>query len=135
LEDNAVSSISAVKMISVSVVYGSALVLLGCWATFTTFKTLASHGGWTEHRALVGVGAVFVASCFLPGIALLAGPFEPWMLIPLGVCYVVLIPFPCYFEWANRGWIRPGRTILFLLVGAALVAAGIGWLPASWYGL
>ena len=102
---------------------------------FTTFKTLASRGGWSEHRTLVVAGALFIASCFLPGITLLVGAFSPWMLIPLGLCYAALVPFPCYFKWANHGWIRTGRTILFLLVGAALVAAGLDWLPLAWFGL
>lgn len=118
-----------------SLVYGSALVLLGCWATFTTSRTLASRGGWREHRSLVAIGAAFVLSCFLPGVALLAGAFEPWMLIPLGLCYVGLIPFPCYFRWANRGWVHTARTILFVLVSATLVAIGVGWIPVSWFGL
>ena len=98
-------------------------------------KTLASRGGWMEHRTLVLVGAAFVASCLLPGGALLTGAFAAWMLVPLGVCYVALVPLPCYFRWANHGRIRTGRTVLFLLVGAALVAAGLGWLPVSWFGL
>ena len=118
-----------------TVVYGSALVLLGGWATFTTIKTLTSRGGWSEHRMLVVAGVVFVAACLLPGIALLANAFQSWMLIPLGLCYAALVPFPCYFKWANHGWIRTGRTILFLLVGAALVTAGLGWLPLVWFGL
>jgi hypothetical protein len=117
------------------VIYGSALIVLGCWATFTTAKTLASRGGWKKHRTLVVVGAVFVTSCFLPGVAMPAGVFTPWMLIPLGLCYLALIPMPCYWRWANDGWIRTGRTVLFLMVGGALVAAGLGLLPVSWFGL
>ncbi len=116
-------------------VYGWALIGLGCWATFTTSRTLASRGGWTEHRTLVVVGVAFVASCLLPGVAMLAGAFAPWMLVPLGVCYLALVPLPCYFRWANHGWIRTARTVLFLLVASALVGAGIGWLPVSWCGL
>lgn len=118
-----------------SVAYGSALVLLGCWATFTTSKTLASPGGWSKHRALVILGVVFVASCFLPGVAMLIGAFKSWMLLPLGLSYLVLIPQPCYLKWANRGRIRTARTFLFLLIGAALLAAGLGLLPVSWFGL
>jgi len=116
-------------------IYGSALIVLGCWAAFTLSKTLVSPGGWTRHRGLVAVGVVFIASCFLPGSAMLAGVFEPWMLIPLGLSYFALIPLPCYFRWANRGRIRTGRTVLFVLVGIALVAAGLDWLPVSWLGL
>jgi hypothetical protein len=122
-------------MTRVSVIYGSALVLLGCWATFTTAKTLASGGGWKKNRTLVLLGLVFVASCFLPGGAMLAGAFRSWMLIPLGVCYIALIPMPCYFRWANHGRIRTARTILFGGVGGALVAAGLDVLPVSWFGL
>lgn len=118
-----------------SVVYGWALIGLGCWAGFTTSKTLGSRGGWREHRTLVVVGAAFIASCFLPGLALLTGAFRPWMLVPLGLCYLALVPLPCYFRWANHGPVRTGRNVLFLLVGAALVAAGVGLLPPAWYGL
>ena len=118
-----------------SIIYGFALVALGCWATFTTVKTLASRGGWNEHRALVVIAVAFVASCWLPGVAMLAGAFEPWMPIPLGLCFLALIPLPCYFTWANHGWIRTGRRLLFLAVGAALVAAGFDWLPIAWFGL
>jgi hypothetical protein len=118
-----------------SLLYGWALIALGCWAGFTTSKTLASRGGWSKHRTLIIVGAIFIASCFLPGITMLATAFRPWMLIPLGLCYIALIPLPCYFEWANHGRIRAGRTVLFLLVGAALVAAGIELLPLALFGL
>jgi hypothetical protein len=122
-------------MTRVSILCGSALVLLGCWATFTLSKTLASRGGWNEHRGLVVVGAVFIASCFLPGGAMIAGAFSPWMLIPLGVSYLALVPLPCYFKWANHGRIRTARTILFVLVGIGLIAAGLDWIPVSGFGL
>jgi hypothetical protein len=118
-----------------SVIYGWALIALGCWAGFTTSRTLASRGGWREHRALVLVGVLFVASCFLPGVAMLATAFRPWMLVPLGLCYVVLVPLPCYFKWANHGRVRVGRAVLFLVVAAALVAAGLELLPLAWFGL
>ena len=98
--------------------YGSALLALGCWGAFTTWKT--------RDRTLACLGLVFVASCLLPGFALLAGRFGAWMLLPLGVCYLALIPFPCYFRWANHGRIRIARGLLFLLVGVALIAAGVG---------
>lgn len=122
-------------MLPVSVLYGSVLIALGCWAAFTTSKTLASRGGWARHRVLVVVGVAFVASCLLPGIAMLSGAFRPWTLIPLGLGYLALIPLPCYWDWANHGWAHTGRTILFLSVAVALLAAGLGWLPVSWFGL
>ncbi len=118
-----------------TIVYGSLLVVLGCWATFTIWKTLSSPDWRTQHRAIVILGVLFAASCWLPGFTLLASSFKPWMLVPLGVCFVVLIPFPCYFKRANRGWIVKARTVLFLLVGGGLVAAGFGRLPLSWFGL
>lgn len=117
------------------IIYGSALLALGCWATFTTSKTLTSRDWRTKHRGLVLIGVAFVASCFLPGSAMLTGVFEPWTLTPLGVCYVALIPFPCYFKWANHGRIRTGRNALFLLVGLGLIAAGLELLPVWWFGL
>jgi hypothetical protein len=119
----------------VLIIYGSALLALGCWATFTTSQTLTSRDWRTRHRWLVLIGVAFVASCFLPGLAMLAGMFEPWTLTPLGMCYVALIPLPCYFRWANHGWIRTGRNVLFLLVGLGLIAAGLDLLPVSWFGL
>jgi hypothetical protein len=70
-----------------------------------------------------------------PGVAFLAGGFRPWMVIPLGLCYLALMRFPCYFEWANQERIRSWRNVLFLLVGIAMVAAGLGFLPLSWFGL
>ena len=115
--------------------YGTVLIALGCWATFTTLKTVTSHDWRTTRRTLGLLGVAFVASCFLAGLAMLAGMFEPWMLIPLGGCYLVLIPFPCYLRWANHGWRRIGRSALFLLVGAGLIAAGLDLLPVSWFGL
>lgn len=118
-----------------STIYGSSLVVLGGWASFTTLKILVSRGGRRRHRTLVVVGGIFVAACLLPGISLLVGAFAPWMLIPLGLCYIALIPHPCYFKWANRGRIRSLRTVLFLSVGGALIVAGLGWLPLSWFGL
>jgi hypothetical protein len=66
---------------------------------------------------------------------MLSGTFRPWTLIPLGLCYLALIPLPCYFRWANHGWPRTVRCVLFLLVGTALVAVGLEWLPVSWFGL
>jgi hypothetical protein len=122
-------------VIELPTIYGSALVVLGCWAAFTTSKTLTSRGGWTEHRNLVVIGSVFVAACLLPGVAMLAEGFRSWMLIPLGLCYLALIPFPCYWTWANRGRMRTARTILFTLVGVGFVAAGLDLLPLSWFGL
>ena len=117
------------------IVYGSALVALACWATFTTWKTVAA-GGWRSTRRTLGpLGTVFVASCLLPGVAMLSGRFAPWMLIPLGVCYLLLIPFPCYFKWANEGWVRKGRVLLFLLAGAGLIAVGVELLPVAWFGI
>jgi hypothetical protein len=122
-------------MIDLTTIYGSALVLLACWATYTTSRVFTSRGGWRGHRTLVVVGVIFVASCLLPGIALLAVRFEPWMLIPLGVSYLALLPLPCYWYWANHGWLHVGRTVAFLLVGTAFVAAGLGLIPLSWFGL
>lgn len=116
-------------------IYGSALIALGCWASYTSWRTLTSRGAWKKFRAMAVVSAAFIASCFLPGVAFLTGRFAPWMLIPLGGCYLALLRFPCYFEWANRGRIRTWRNILFLLVGISLVAAGLGVLPVSWFGL
>ena len=116
-------------------IYGSTLVALGCWATFTTWRTLRSRE-WRARRGELGLlGIVFVASCFLPGFALLAGRLESWMVLPLGACFVALIPYPCYFKRANRGRIRTARSLLFLLVGAGLIGAGLGVLPVSWFGL
>jgi hypothetical protein len=116
-------------------IYGSALVALGCWGAFTTSTTLASRERRQRHRTLGILGAAFVGACFLPGFAMLTGMFRPWTLIPLGLCYLALIPFPCYFKWANRGRVRTVRAVLFLLVGTGLVAAGLGLLPVSWFGL
>lgn len=107
---------------------GCALIALGCWATFTTAKTARSvAGGRADLRGLVAVGVAFVASCLVPGVALVAGAFRRWMLIPLGFGYLLLLPFPCVFPWANHGWVRTARTILFALVGAGLVIIGAGW--------
>jgi hypothetical protein len=121
--------------IRVITLYGSLLVLLGCWATFTTWKTVSSPDWWIRHRTLGIVGFVFVAACLLPGTAMLLDSFEAWMLLPLGFCYVVLIPLPCYFKWANQGWIRGVRNALFLSVAVGLVAAGLGLLPLACFGL
>ena len=122
-------------MISVADAYGALLVLLGGWGAFTTSLTVRGPG-WRKRRGLVLSGASFAASCFLPGIALLADGFRIWMLLPLGACYLGMIPGPCYFRWANRpGRIRAARAALFACVGAALIAAGLGWLPVSWFGL
>ena len=116
-------------------VYGWILVALGCWAAFTTVQTVAASRGLREHRALAAIGVGFVATCFLPGIALLAEAFAPWMLIPLGTGFLFLLPFPCYFSWANEGWIRTARNLLFAAVGTALVAAGLGLVRLGWFGL
>lgn len=118
-----------------STLYGSILVALGAWAAYTTARTVSASRGLRRHRTLVLVGACFVASCLLPGVALLALAFAPWMLVPLGACFLALLPMPCYFSWANDGWIRAGRNVLFSAVGAALLAAGIGVLPLRWLGL
>ena len=108
-----------------STAFGAALVLLGCWGLLTLSRTLASRGGLREHRAIFLVGLAFVASCFLPGLALLAEAFRPWMLIPLGLCYAALIPLPCYFKWANDGWVWRARAVLYVLIAVGLVAAGL----------
>jgi hypothetical protein len=58
------------------------------------------------------------------------------MLAPIGACYLLLLPMPCYFEWVDRiDWVHSLRNLLFVAVAAGLLAVAVGIVPLSWLGL
>lgn len=116
-------------------IYATCLVVLGCWSSYATARTCREHDSWHRHRPFLILEIVFVAACFLPAVALFVQSFERWMILPLGVCYIGLLRYPCYFAWVDRGRVRTVRNLLFLVLGCFLIAVGVGWIPLQWIGL
>ena len=79
---------------------------------------------------------LFGSSCLLPGIALLTGKFDHWMLLPLGVSFFVMVPVPCYFDAVNvTPAIQWGRNLMFLVLGLFFLGLALGVIPLSSFGL
>jgi hypothetical protein len=60
------------------------------------------------------------------------GWFRRWLLVPLGLSLLLMIPLPCYFRTVDEtAWVRRGRNLVFVLLGLALLLVGGGVLPGS----
>jgi len=67
---------------------------------------------------------------------LLTARFAQWMLIPIGVSYITMIPLPCYFPWITATTRhRAVRNAVFVTFAAFLLAFGFGIMPLSVIGL
>ena len=122
---------------SASRLYALAMTLLGAWGVYATWKSVKPEPGWSWRRRLaVFVDSLFVSSCLGCAAALWTEEFRAWMAAPLGVSYLLLIPFPCYFDSVNRvRWIHTLRDALFVAVALALLALAAKLVPLSALGL
>ncbi len=117
-------------------IYALLLVVRVAWGIFTLSHTLKLTKGWSRLRAqIVGLEACFIPACLLAA-SLHWRVFAPWMAAPLGLCFLLLLPLPCYFEAVNRiRWLLVVRNILFVLLGLACFAIAMEWLPLAALGL
>jgi hypothetical protein len=113
------------------------LLVLGGWGFFTLWRTLKARvAGSLVRRKLSAVAALFCASCLLCAAALELGWFRRWLLTPLGVSFLLMIPLPCYFRTVDQtAWLRRTRNGAFVVLGLALLLIAGGVLPSSLLGL
>lgn len=72
----------------------------------------------------------------MSAVGFLAGRFAPWMLIPIGVSYLMMLPLPCYFPWITATSLRHTvRNVIFVIIAALFLALGFGVFPISWIGI
>jgi hypothetical protein len=117
--------------------YAVFLLLLGVWSLFSSPKHVGKSGIFSWHLWLSICATCLLAfGGFTAGVALFASRFSRWMLLPIGVSYICMLPLPCYFHsltsTARRRAIRNsafGGFALFLL------ALGVGIIPLSVIGI
>jgi len=116
-----------------------AIILIGCalWGFWSSTKALKGQGRWSRQRMTIFASALFFGgSCLLPGVALLTGKLDQWMLLPLSVSFLVMVPVPCYFEVVNvTPCVRWSRDLLFLILGLSFLGLSLGVIPLSSIGL
>jgi hypothetical protein len=105
-----------------------ALALRGVWGIYSATKTWKSGAHWAPRRAwIVALEAFFVSASWLPAAALHFGWFAPWMAAPLGVCFLLSMPLPCFIEAVNRlRWLHIARNIFFVLLALLCFAIALG---------
>lgn len=117
--------------------YALGLALLGAWGVFTWRKPFKPTGKWSGRRwQIFLVEILFAGSCFLCAAGLYFGWFHSWLLAPLGVSFLGMIPLPCYFESVDRiRWLHAARNLLFAAVAALCFALALQLMPLSLFGL
>jgi hypothetical protein len=123
--------------VNVAHVYAGLLALLGAWGIHAALRSAKPARRWSPRRKqIVLVDVLFVVSCFGCAVALGTGRFRAWMISSIGICYLLMIPLPCYFEWFNRNRAAHAiRNALFVVVALALLAIAAGLVPLSLLGL
>jgi hypothetical protein len=118
-------------------IYALLLVVRVAWGIFTLRHTLKLTRGWSRLRMqIVGAEACFIPACLLVAASLHWRVFAPWMTAPLGVCFLLLLPLPCYFEAVNRiRWLHLARNVFFVLLAVAFLAIAVQWVPLTGLGL
>jgi hypothetical protein len=117
--------------------YALLLALRAGWGVFTLSRALKVAPGWSRLRVqIVAVEALFIPACLLAASALYWRAFAPWMAAPLGVCFVLILPLPCYFEAVDRiGWLHAARNALFIALALACFAIAFRFVRLSAIGL
>jgi hypothetical protein len=112
--------------------YATGLALLGVWEIYATVGTLRrSSGSSWKRKRLLFVSFLLSGSCAMCAVSLWTDRFRAWMVMPLGVSYLLMIPMPCYFESMNRiRWLHMARNFLFVAVAAGCFAFAMGLIPA-----
>ena len=107
------------------------LLLLAAWGLYAGRRIGIPRWPWSVRSWLFCVTIVLLeGGALLSGVSLLAGVFAPWMLLPMGVAYITMLPLPCYFPWVTatrRRWAV--RNLIFTLIAVSLLALGLGFLP------
>jgi hypothetical protein len=118
-------------------VYAAGLALLGAWGVFSGAQTWKRARQWSGlRRRLFVVGMVFTFSCFACAGGLWLGRFRAWLLVPLGLSFLGMIPLPCYFRAVDeRRWAHAARNVLFAAVALFCLLLGFGVMPLSLIGL
>jgi len=113
------------------------LFLLGGWGVFASGALLHASRPWSR-RTWLSLSSIvlLVSSAWGSGATLVTGHFTPWMLVPLGVSYVLMLPLPCYFPWITETRRRHFlRNVIFAILAAVCLAVGLKIIPLSAIGL
>jgi hypothetical protein len=107
------------------------------WGVYTLSRVVKLAPVWSRERIqIVAVEALFIAACLLAAAGLYRRTFAPWMAAPLGVCFLLILPLPCYFEAVDRiGWLHAARNALFILLALGCFGVALKWIPLSVLGL
>jgi len=113
------------------------LLLLAIWGTFASHRLWSAKRPWSRNVWLFLACVILaVGGAATSAIGLLVDRFDPLMLLPVGVSYLLMLPLPCYFKWITATRRRHTvRNVLFVLFAAALIMLGLRILPLSLIGL
>jgi hypothetical protein len=113
------------------------LFLLGAWGVVASRSLIHASRPWSLQAWLFLLSAVLLVGSAWGACATLAtGHFAPWMLVPLGVSYILMLPLPCYFPSLTGTRLRfILRNIVFVAFAAVCIALGLKIIPVSAIGL
>lgn len=109
------------------------LFLRGVWGFYSAAHTWKRGANWAPRRVwIVALESLFVPASWLPAAGLYFGAFQPWMLAPLGACFVFSLPLPCFIEAMNRvPWLHIARNTFFILVALLCFAIAFELVPVN----
>jgi len=115
-------------------IYAAGFAFLAAWGVFSGAAAFKAAGAWSARRwQMFLVGALFTGSAAACALGLLLGWFRAWLLVPLGVSFLAMLPLPCYFAAVDRiGWLHAARNLLFMLIALLCFALGARLLPLPW---
>ena len=107
------------------------LLLLAAWGLYAGRRIGIPRWPWSVRSWLFCVTILLLeVGALLSGVSLLAGVFAPWMLLPMGVSYITMLPLPCYFPRVTATRTRRVvRNSIFVLIAATLLVLGMELLP------
>ena len=105
-------------------------LLLGVWGAYSARPLASARRPWSWRAWLLAVTLVLlVGSSWTVAGALATGRFAGWMLVPVGLTYLLMLPLPCYFEWVTATRQRHVvRNVVFVVVAALCFAVACGFL-------
>ena len=113
------------------------LSLLSLWGVYVSSTHISVKHPWCLRRWLtLLIIAVLLSGSITSSVTLLTRSFAPWMFVPIGVSYILMLPLPCFFPWITdtRGR-RLVRNAIFIFVAAFFLLFGFGAIPVSIIGL
>lgn len=100
---------------------------LAAWGLYAGRRHPTPRWPWTLRQWLAVLTFVLlIGGATLCAVCLAAGVFRRWMLIPVGLAYLTMLPMRCYFPWVTatpRRWLV--RNVFFVLIAVALVGLGL----------